>query len=130
MARQVYNKMVEFFYPPPICKMPGCNKQGYVENNGYVHEFCGKTHAREYKAMKDADKQKMMRDKRLKAVQHGGWQGQHSYSAAAAAPAYGSYDGSYTRSGASYGMWYWVCSTEECKWFTVHMHIVQCSNQP
>ena len=93
---------------PPECKMPGCNKQCYVENDGRVHEFCGRTHAGQYKAMKDPERQqKMMREKRLKAVQQGGWQGQHSYSAAAAAPAqYRIYDGSYTRSGASYGMWY------------------------
>ena len=97
------------------CKMPGCDKQCYVENNGHMHDFCGKTHAREYKAMKDAEKQqKMMRDKRLKAVQHGQstgghgvWQGQQSYSMPAAQY------GSYTRSGASYGMWYLTCSMEE-----------------
>jgi hypothetical protein len=56
--------------------------------------------------MKDTEKQqKMMSDKRLKAVQHqpqhGGWQGQLSLGAVAAARY-----GSYTRSGASYGMWY------------------------
>ena len=89
---------------PPECKMPGCNKQCYVENNGHVHEFCGKTHAGQYKAMTDAERQqKMMREKRMKAVQQvqGGWQGQHSYSAAAATPAQ---YGGYTRSGAAYGM--------------------------
>lgn len=100
---------------PPVCKMPNCNKLCYVENNGHVHDFCGKTHAREYNAMKDAEKQrKMMRDKRVKAVQHGqstgghgGWQGQQSYGMPAAQY------GSYTRSGTSYGMWYLVFSMEK-----------------
>ena len=98
----------------PVCKMPGCNKQCYVENDGRVHDFCSKTHAREFQ------QQKMMRDKRLKAVQHGqstgghgGWQGPHSYCTAAA---YGTGPSgpSYTRSGTPYGMWYiMVCSMEE-----------------
>ena len=116
MAGQVFNRVVEFFTPdpyPPICKMPGCKKQGYVENNGYAHEFCGKTHAREYKAMKDAEKQqKMMREKRLKAVQShssGGQGAWPSYSMAAAQYGAGP---SCTRSGASYGMCYLECSME------------------
>ena len=94
---------------PPECKMPGCNKRCYVENNGHIHDFCGKTHAGEYKAMKDAERQqKMMRDKRLKAVQHGqssvgghgGWPG---HSSSMAVTQYGT-GPSRTRSGAPYGM--------------------------
>ena len=70
--------------------------------------------------MKDAQKQqRMMRDKRLKAVQHGqssgagghgggGWQGQQSYSMAVACGA----GPSCTRSGIPYGMRYLVCNME------------------
>ena len=103
------------------CKMPDCNKQCYVEN-GHVHDFCSRTHARQYKAMKEAEKrQQMMRDKRLKAVQpvqnsggmggYGGLPaGQHSYSAAVA----GTSGPSCTRSGTLYGnIEFMVCSTEE-----------------
>ena len=66
--------------------------------------------------MKDAQKQqRMMRDKRLKAVQYGqsggghggGWQGQHSYASVACAAQYGT-GPSCTRSGTPYGMWYFL----------------------
>ena len=120
MAGQVFNRVIEFFTPdpyPPICKMPGCKKQGYVENNGYAHEFCGKTHAREYHAMKDAEKQQKTREKRLKAVQSqssGGQGSWPSYSMAAAQHGAG-HGPSCTRSacsGAAYGMCYLECSME------------------
>ena len=52
--KAVINKFVNLFDGgPPECKMPGCNQPCYVEDNGRVHDFCGKTHAREYRAMKD-----------------------------------------------------------------------------
>lgn len=105
--------MVNFFSDQ--CKMPGCNKQCYVENNGRVHDFCSRTHATQFKAMKDAEKQQqVVRGKRLNAVQHGqssggygGWSGQHS----AAACHYGTSGPSCTRSGTPYGNM--MCSTEE-----------------
>ena len=46
---------------PPECKMPGCNQPCYVENDGRVHEFCGRSHAREYRAMEEAEWQEQMR---------------------------------------------------------------------
>ena len=33
------------------CKFPGCHKKCYVEDNGYVHDFCDKTHAVEFKRL-------------------------------------------------------------------------------
>lgn len=32
-----------------LCKFPGCVKPCFVEKNGTVHEFCGRTHAKEFK---------------------------------------------------------------------------------
>ena len=36
----------------PICKLPGCSKQCYVEKGGRVHDFCGKNHAALYQKTK------------------------------------------------------------------------------
>ena len=33
---------------PTGCKYPGCTRPRYRESYGYVHEFCGKTHATAY----------------------------------------------------------------------------------
>lgn len=34
----------------PTCILPGCSKPKYTDKlSGYVHDFCGKTHAQEYK---------------------------------------------------------------------------------
>ena len=37
------------FYPDefiPICALDGCNKKVFVENDGNMYDFCGRTHAR------------------------------------------------------------------------------------
>ena len=109
----VIKKVVGFLTPEvPVCQMSGCKKPCYVENNGHVHDFCGKTHAREFKTMKDAERQQgIMREARLKAVQHShntgghgtGWQGYPSYSMMAASGS-GPSGPSCTRSGAPYGI--------------------------
>ena len=48
------------FYPPPLsplldsndtCKLPGCSNPKYRERNGLQHDFCGRTHAQQYKQM-------------------------------------------------------------------------------
>ena len=31
-----------------ICKLPGCQRPCYVEFDGRVHDFCGRTHAQQY----------------------------------------------------------------------------------
>lgn len=36
---------------PPECKLPGCNNRCYIEKEGTVHDFCRKSHAREYGAL-------------------------------------------------------------------------------
>ena len=28
-----------------ICKLPGCTRLRYMEQYGYTHDFCGRTHA-------------------------------------------------------------------------------------
>ena len=103
-------KVADFLtFESAVCKMPGCKKQRYVENGGYVHDFCGRTHAKEFNTMKEAERhQKMVREKRLKAVQSphttgATWdQGSHSYSMVAACGS-GHNGPSHTRSGATYG---------------------------
>jgi len=32
-----------------MCKFPGCDKPCYVEPNGKVHDYCGRTHANQAK---------------------------------------------------------------------------------
>ena len=36
-----------------ICGYPGCSKPGYVEPSGRKHDYCGKKHAEEHKALQD-----------------------------------------------------------------------------
>ena len=48
----------------PQCKFPGCTKQCYVEN-GYIHDYCGRTHAQEHKKMiEETARQRRSRSKR------------------------------------------------------------------
>ena len=56
-------KFVNYFDGgPPECKMPGCKQRCYVEDDGRVHEFCGRSHAKEYRAMEEeAERQEQMR---------------------------------------------------------------------
>ena len=35
---------------PRICRLPGCNKPCFVEGSK-VHDYCGRTHAKEHGAM-------------------------------------------------------------------------------
>ena len=39
----------------PTCKLSGCNRPCFKEPNGHVHDFCGRTHAREYQSGKELD---------------------------------------------------------------------------
>ena len=72
--------VVEFFDPTSrVCKLPGCNKLCYVENDGFVHDFCGRSHALEHKAMKDkAERQKMLQRQQKARGQHGNGVGHHT----------------------------------------------------
>ena len=36
---------------PRTCRLPGCSKPCYVEGNGKVHDYCGRTHAQQHGAM-------------------------------------------------------------------------------
>jgi ribA/ribD-fused uncharacterized protein len=36
---------------PRTCRLPGCSKACYVEGNGKVHDYCGRTHAQQHGAM-------------------------------------------------------------------------------
>ena len=67
------DKVVGFFDPTNrVCKLPGCNKLCFVENDGYIHDFCGRSHALEYKAKKDqAERQKMIQRQQKARGQHG-----------------------------------------------------------
>jgi hypothetical protein len=38
------------WYSHKICKLPGCTKPCYIEGT-YVHDFCGKSHAKQYRSM-------------------------------------------------------------------------------
>ena len=73
------DKVVGFFDPAnSVCKLPGCNKLCYVENNGHIHDFCGRSHALEYKAKKDeAERQKMLQKQQKARGQHGNGVGHH-----------------------------------------------------
>ena len=48
---------------PTGCKYPGCTRTRYRESYGYVHEFCGKTHATAYS--------RLMSDKKMSGYQNG-----------------------------------------------------------
>ena len=48
---------------PIGCKYPGCTRPRYRESYGYVHDFCGKTHATAYS--------RLMSDKKLSSYQNG-----------------------------------------------------------
>ena len=63
MLDKGFTKVVGFFDIDPdpdpskrVCKMPGCDKLCYVENDGRIHDFCGKGHANEYRAMKEEER--------------------------------------------------------------------------
>ena len=60
-----FKKFVNLFDGgPPECKMPGCKQRCYVEDDGYVHDFCGRSHAKEYRAMEEeAEWREQMRKK-------------------------------------------------------------------
>ena len=93
---------VRNFFEPPICKMPGCNKQCFVENDGRVHDFCGKTHAREFERQK---RQKALYPKSTGGASGWGSSGYGNTFNNAGACHGGSMSGpSHTRSGATYGM--------------------------
>ena len=52
------------------CKMPGCSAPRYVDPyTERVHEFCGRSHAKEYHAMKEAQKAAEENQKWLKRQQ-------------------------------------------------------------
>jgi len=38
------------------CKFPGCTRARYCEPYGFIHEFCGKTHATAYSRMMSVKK--------------------------------------------------------------------------
>ena len=53
-----------------VCKMPGCGVQRYVDDfSGHEYEFCGRTHARAYQAMLQAQKAAEEQQKWLKRQQ-------------------------------------------------------------
>lgn len=76
----IVDKVFGFFDPTNrVCKLPSCDKLCYIENNGYVHDFCGRSHALEYKAKKDeAERQKMLRKEQKARGQHGNGVGHHT----------------------------------------------------
>ena len=57
-------KIVSFFDPSHgVCKLPGCNKPRYIENNGRPYDFCGKSHAEEYRrAKEEEERMKLMQN--------------------------------------------------------------------
>ena len=57
-----------------LCRMPGCNKPCYSEK-GKIYDFCGWTHATEYKDMSEEFQRQLVRDSRLKAVASGSSRG-------------------------------------------------------
>ena len=81
--------------------MPGCNKVCYVEQ-GRIHDFCGRTHAKEYEAMVEEYKKQKVRESRIKAVSKGSHgQGVSTY-AEVASTSRSRRGFSHTRSGALY----------------------------
>jgi ribA/ribD-fused uncharacterized protein len=40
------------------CKLPGCTRLCYVENDGRVHDFCGRTHATQYNSLQSGGRQR------------------------------------------------------------------------
>ena len=40
------------------CKFPGCTESCYVENDGRVHDFCGRTHATQYNSLQSGGRQR------------------------------------------------------------------------
>lgn len=97
-------------YTEKLCRMPGCNQQCFIER-GRVHDFCGKTHAREYKAMTEEFERQKVREKRTKLFSFGSGRGS-SHSNSSAIGAGGGW--SQTRSGATYGMPLSIASDDYC----------------
>ena len=50
-----------------LCRMPGCTKACYIEQSR-VHDFCGKTHAKEYGVMMEEFKKQKVRNALIKVL--------------------------------------------------------------
>ena len=88
--------------------MPGCNQPCYVEH-GRIHDFCGRSHARDYQAMMAEFQQQRVRESRLKAVTRNSSSGGSSYAAATASNR-STFGSSHTWSGGMYVEWMKRCS--------------------
>ena len=79
--------------------MPGCTNLCFVESDGRIHDFCGRTHAKDYLNVTEEIKRENMRKSWSKRYSDRSSSGEGSSYATAAA----SGGPSHTRSGAVYG---------------------------
>ena len=65
-----FDKTPEALTTVKVCKLPGCDNPAYTDKDGWEHDFCGKTHAREYRSMEEAAQRQNYKIPRLVTDQY------------------------------------------------------------